>query len=267
MEQSKEPQGPQEPHRPRIGREELWVAAVWVVLTVLGELAVWNADIFPRRYTDTAHVIDRAFLILTRLAVPVFAFVIAVMVVSLLRFRARGEPDGDGPAFRGTRRTYATWLGVTGSLAVLLIVFPGITGLIELHGGEREDHDELVIEVESFRWAWTVTYPEAGVTTGDELVLPVGRRVRFEVTSVDVLHSFWIPAFRVKIDAVPGLTTETTVVTEEVGSFEEDPTLRIQCAELCGLGHSQMAMPVRVLPQADFDAWLAEQAGEEGEPT
>jgi cytochrome c oxidase subunit 2 len=73
-----------------------------------------------------------------------------------------------------------------------------------------------------------------------------------------VLHSFWVPAFRVKIDAVPGRTTHVYVSIEREGSYETDSGLRVQCAELCGMDHGAMALPIRVLPRAEFDAWLAE---------
>ena len=247
---------------PKLGREEVLAAALWLVLTVVGEIAVWNADIFPPRYSDTADITDDAFLVLTRLGVPVFAFVVSVVLVGVLRFRSKGRPEADGAPFRGTRATYATWLAVTGGLAVLLIFYPGIHGILALDRAARHDPTagELVVRVEGVRWAWKITYPEAGVTTGEELVIPADRMVRFQVTSVDILHSFWIPGFRAKIDAVPGLVTETVVMAEETGSFDEDPALRIQCAELCGLAHSQMAMPVRVLAPEEFEAWLAQQA-------
>lgn len=255
--------------RPRIGREEITAALLWVALTVIGEVALWNVHLLPARYSDTAHISDDAFLVLTRLGIPVFAFVVAVLVVSLLRFRSRGEPAEDGEPIRGSARTVKTWLGVTGGLAVLVIFYPGIHGVVELQRASSASTGEeapLVVRVEAARWAFTVTYPDVGVETGEELVLPVDRPVRFEVTSVDILHSFWIPAFRAKIDAVPGLTTVTTVTPERTGSFEEDHMLRLQCAELCGLAHAQMVMPVRVVDQAAFDAWLLEQ-GAAGMPT
>ncbi|GBC86323.1 Cytochrome c oxidase subunit 2 [bacterium HR12] len=256
--------------RPRIGREELWAALLWVALTAAGEAVLWKAPLLPERYANTAHIVDDAFLVLTRLAVPVFAFVLTVLVVSLLRFRSRGEPAEDGEPIRGTPRTIATWLGITGGLAVLLIFYPGVYGILELQrahsAGVEGETEPLIVEIEAARWAWTVTYPDAGVTTGEELVLPVDRTIRFEITSVDVLHSFWIPAFRAKIDAVPGLTTVTTVRPERTGSYEDDPALRLQCAELCGLAHSTMMLPVRVVEGPAFDAWLLEQ-GAAGMPT
>ncbi len=257
-----DPDESKQPWRPRIRREEVLAGVLWVVLTVVGEILVWNADIFPRRYANTSHISDDAFLVLTRLAVPVFAFVVTMLVVSLLRFRSKGQPTEDGERFQGTPRTYKAWLGVTGGLALLLIIHPGLTGIFELqraHEDGMSDEEELLVEVEAARWAFTVTYPDAEVTTGEELVLPVDRMVHFEVTSVDILHSFWIPAFRTKIDAVPGLTTETFAMPEQTGSFEEDDALRVQCAELCGLAHGQMAMPIRVVEPAEFEQWLAEQ--------
>jgi cytochrome c oxidase subunit 2 len=255
------------PGGPRFGREEALAVGVWLALTVLGELLVWRADPFPERFSNTAEISDDAFLVLTRLAVPVFAFVLSILIVSLLRFRSRGRPDRDGDGFAGSPAVYKAWLAITGGLAVLLIVHPGLTGIAEL-GNLRHEHigEELEVQIEGARWAWTVTYPDAAVTTGDELVLPVDVPVHVEVTSVDILHSFWIPAFRTKIDAVPGLVTEAWLTPDRTGSFEDDPALRLQCAELCGLAHGRMAMPVRVVAPGEFEAWLAAQ-GAGGAPT
>jgi plastocyanin len=105
------------------------------------------------------------------------------------------------------------------------------------------------------------------VDNAREVVLPVDRTVRFDITSRDVLHSFWIPAFLLKIDAVPGLTTTISLKPTETGTFQEDPTLRLQCSQLCGLSHSRMRMPVRVVTQAEFDEWVKSQAGPVGGPT
>lgn len=252
---------PAEEPSPRapISRELILAATLWILLTVVGEVVVWIfiKGIMPERYAETATIIDDAFLYLTALAVPVFSFVVAAVVVSLWRFRSRGEMDDDGPAMYGERRVFGWWLGVTGTLAASLIVFPGLVGLVQL--GNQEDvpaEDLLIVEVQAARWAWTVDYPATGVSSGDELVLPVDQPIRFEISSVDILHSFWIPAFRVKIDAVPGKTTTATLTPERIGSFESDPMMRIQCAELCGLNHSTMSMPVRVVEQAEFEAFL-----------
>lgn len=253
--------------RPRatISHEIKLAAGLWVLLTLAGQAVVWIfiRGIMPERYAETATIVDDAFLYLTALAVPVFAFVISAVTVSLVRFRSKGEPEDDGPPMHGDRRVFGWWLGITGTLAASLIVFPGLVGLVQLGNQENvSTEDLLVVRVQAARWAWTIEYPAAGVTSGEELVLPVDQPVRFEISSVDIVHSFWIPAFRVKIDAVPGKTTTATLTPDRAGSFETDPMMRIQCAELCGLNHSTMALPVRVLEPAEFDAWLqGAQAG------
>ncbi|MFN0088907.1 MAG: cytochrome c oxidase subunit II [Acidimicrobiales bacterium] len=132
---------------------------------------------------------------------------------------------------------------------------PGFVGLRDLRGSSEAD---LVVQVQAQRWSWVFTYPD-GVRSTTELALPVDERVRFDVTATDIVHSFWIPAFRTKIDAVPGRTTQLYVTPERTGDADRDFNVRVQCAELCGLGHTVMAAPVRVLERAEFDAWLAAQ--------
>lgn len=97
-------------------RDGWLAAALWLGLTAVGEAAVWNARIFPGGYAREAEVSDSAFRLLMRLAVPVFAFVLAVLVVSVVRHRAKGKPAEDGPPVAGSRAVYALWLAVTGAL-------------------------------------------------------------------------------------------------------------------------------------------------------
>ncbi len=112
--------------------------------------------------------------------------------------------------------------------------------------------DELVVEVTGFQYGWNFTYPESGVSSS-ELYLPVGRQVLFKITSRDVIHSFWVPEFRIKQDAVPGRWTTLRVTPDKVGDY------RIRCAEICGYAHSAMYAPVVAVEPADFEAWLAGQ--------
>jgi cytochrome c oxidase subunit II len=86
-----------------------------------------------------------------------------------------------------------------------------------------------------------------------ELVLPVNRPIDFRIQTKDVIHSFWVPQFRLKSDAVPGLTTAIRLTPDKVGRYE------VVCAELCGLGHSTMRQFVRVLPAAEFNSWVSER--------
>jgi cytochrome c oxidase subunit 2 len=110
--------------------------------------------------------------------------------------------------------------------------------------------DEMVVEVTAAQWSWRFDYPEFGISSS-ELNLPIGRQVLFRFKSIDVIHSFWVPEFRLKQDVVPGITTSLRLKPTLPGQY----TLR--CAELCGLNHAYMLAPVTVMEPAEFDAWVA----------
>ncbi len=236
-------------------QDAIRVGLLWLGLVVVLE-AVWFAtEILPRQYAEEAKIIDDAFNLLTILGIPVFSFVVAMLIYSAFRFRSRNDASEDGPPIKTSKPVVVTWLVVTSALALAILINPGFVGLAELRANPEAD---LVLEVEGQRWQWVVTYPN-GAEVRDELVLPVDTRIRFDVTSVDVLHSFWVPGFRTKIDAVPGLVTSVYVTPTELGTFTDDVNLRLQCAELCGIGHARMVMPVRVVEKAEFESWMAEQ--------
>lgn len=247
----------QSPDLPR-KRDWYFVAAVWVTVTALGELLVLRNSFMPGRYSEEATVIDDAFRFLLVLAIPVFAMVVAILLAAVVRFRVRGEPGEDGPPLRATRGVYTAWFGITTALCIYLVINPGISGLAEVRGDNSAD---VVVTVTGRRWFWTVEYPDAQVTVTDEMVLPADARVRFDVTSGDVVHSFWVPAFRMKIDAVPGRMTRAFVTLDREGDPNMDRNLRLQCTELCGLNHTTMVMPVRVVPHAAFTRWLDAHRG------
>lgn len=238
-------------------RDQLIVAVVWLALTAIGEALVGQwPRLAPVVASAEGRVVDEGIALLLRLAVPVFAFVVAFLLVAAVRFRARG--DGPGGGVRESRAFSWAWLGVTGALAVLVVVNPGVTGLRAILGGPSPD---LVVRVHARQWSWLFTYPAEGVTVKDELVLPVGRRVRFEITAEDVVHAFWVPAFRLKIDAVPGRVTVLSLTPDREISTRDDPTVRVQCAELCGTGHATMRGAVRVVDPGAFDRWAAGRRG------
>ncbi len=246
-------------------RDIFVVGALWIALTVLGELLVWKWEAFPLGNAVEGKIIDDAFWFMTVLAIPIFTFVVAVLLYGIPRFRRAGVPTEDGPAYRTNNPLVAFWLIFTTLLCLLVIITPGITGLAELkaHADEKVD---VVVEVQGNRWYWEVSYPQYGVVKArDELVLPVGEHARFDITASDVLHSFWIPSFRIKIDAVPGMTTHTNATPQRVSDTDDDISLRLQCAELCGTGHALMHMDVRVVTREEFDAWVAKKVREQQE--
>ena len=239
-------------------RDVTLVAALWLVLTAIGELLAVFVDIYPTPMSDKAEEIEHAFRVLVYFAVPVFTLVIAVLVYTALTRRATGVPQEDGPPLLGRGSVPLAWFGITTVLALVVMIYPGLVGIPAILGNESHP-DELVLEVEGVQWTWFVSYPQHGVERVNELVLPVDRDVRFEITSLDVLHSFWVPGFLMKIDAVPGRTTIMTLKPTRTGSFETDPSLRVQCAELCGMAHARMRIPVQVVSDGEFEDWVRGQ--------
>lgn len=255
----------EQPERPRSsGRNHLLTASViWVILTIAGLIAVgaWVPDSFPFLASEEGAVADGAIVFLSYLVIPVFTFVLVAVVYAMIRFRVRPDDTTDSASQLRTHRGYTvTWLGATTALAVLVTIHPGVTGLLEIWE-TRDEPDPLVVEVTAQQWEWSFTYPDQGIENQPELVLPVDQPVRFMITSEDVIHSFWIPAFRLKHDAVPGSTIELSLTPDRVGSTGTSEMMRVQCAELCGIGHADMAAPVRVVPAAEFEQWVTEVGG------
>lgn len=238
-------------------RRLLVVGLVWLITTVLAEIAVAAIQWHPFGASREARITDDAFDLLMVLATPVFTFVLVMGGYALVRDRDRGT-GADGAPIRTNRTFVGAWVVITTALSVLVIITPGFSGLDELRA---EPEPDLVIDVRAERWNWAYTYSESGFETQGTLMLPIDRRIMFRISSTDVIHSFWVPAFRIKQDAVPGQITTTMVTPEELGTFDNQDEMRVQCAELCGVGHARMFTGVTVLEQADFDAWLAGVGG------
>lgn len=228
------------------------VFLIWLVYTILGVLLVQYTTVLPAQFSHEAEVIDEAYELLEVLAIPVMALVLAIMTWGLIAWRSDGAERDDGPPQRSSTLVVSVWLVITSALAVGILINPGFKGLTDLRGEPTQDY---VIELQAEQFSWQVTYPndESAV---DELVVPLGKRVRYDVRSKDVLHSFWVPAFRTKIDAVPGLVTQVRITATETGTMDDDINLRIQCAELCGAGHATMMLPVRVVSDAEWNDYV-----------
>jgi cytochrome c oxidase subunit 2 len=236
------------------------VAVLWVAITALGEWWAATADLQEVQASREAVIVDAAFDLLMVLGIPVFAFVVAMLLTSAFFDRADASTREDGPPVRSNKRLIWPWVTISTALAVFVIFNPGLKGLAEL---AEEPESEMTIEVTAEQWEWTYNYLDEGVTLvdPDEMVVPVDTRLLLEITSIDVLHAFWVPAWRVKADAVPGLITEILVTPTLEGVFAEDDSFRVQCAELCGTGHARMRTIVRVVSAEAFDVWVSEQTG------
>lgn len=230
---------------------------VWLALTGLGEFLVLQANIYPLAGNEFAESVDGAFRLLMALAVPVFTLVLTLMGYSVLRFRQKGEPTEDGPPIHSHRLVTWTWIAATSGLTALVMIHPGYTGLLELR---KDRHQDMAVEVMAAQWSWNFTFPgQPQLEKVTDLKLPVNTRIRFDVTSRDVVHSLWLPFYRMKIDAVPGRINSIYVTTDELTSYEEDPNARVQCAELCGTGHPRMQVRVEIVERTEFEEWLTSQ--------
>jgi cytochrome c oxidase subunit 2 len=208
-------------------------------------------DWFPKVGSRQAEDIDTLFDVLLIASVPIFVLVQSIVLFSVWKFRMRpGEELKDGAPIHGNTRLEVVW---TAFPALLLV---GLCAYAYTVLGDIEDPkaDRMVVNVTGEQFAWHFQYPAAGggkPVSSDQLYLPANRQIEFKVRSKDVIHDFWVPEFRMKIDAVPGITTEIRVDTR--GERRNYPVV---CAELCGLGHATMRQTAHVIPQAEFDSWM-----------
>ena len=238
------------------------VGLIWLVLTFAGLIAA-QVVFQPSVFSDKGQTIDDTFKTLLVMSVPVFTFVIAALGYSVIAFRHRGQPDEDGPAITGRGPLPLAWFVVTSAMALGVMVYPGLTELPNVvHLDPKPD---VVVRIQGQQWQWSINYPQTGAKSNAEMVLPVNQKIGFEITSIDVIHSVWVPAFRMRIDAVPGLTTYMSFTTTQTGDYTGDSGLRLQCSQLCGLDHAKMELPVKVVSEADFQAWQTANGG--GQPT
>ncbi len=226
-------------------RHLLAAGAAWIVLSLVGMILVAGLQIIPVIASREAAIENSAFVLLTTASVPILMLVVVVLAYTALRFRTTDEMV-DGPPIHGHVRFQALWLAASLVLVLFLFVY-GSIGLIDIRGVQSADFE---VNVSAEQWKWHFEYPATGVKS-DELHIPVGRRVHLRITSIDVIHSFWVPAFGIKQDAVPGRPTNVYVTTTNTGTYPG------MCAELCGLGHTGMTTTAVVSDQATLDAWLS----------
>jgi cytochrome c oxidase subunit 2 len=193
--------------------------------------------------------IDFVFWFVTIISIAIFALVAAVILYSVVNFRARPDDDSDGPPIHGHTGVEILWTAVPAILVTAISVISGIV-LVE---NDRAAAGHLNVDVTARQFAWTFAYPKEGNVTSAQLRLPVGRSVELHLSALDVIHSFWVPEFGQKQDAVPGQDTKLVITPTKLGTYP------VICTELCGLGHALMRTTAIVMKPAAFAAWLKQQ--------
>jgi cytochrome c oxidase subunit 2 len=221
---------------------------IGVIASVIGVLICLQIDWFPTEGSTQSEKIDTLYDVLLIVSVPIFVLVMTIAIYSVFAFRAKPGDKGDGAHIHGNTKLEIVWV----TIPFLIVSALAIYGWIVLDDIEAKQPNEMVVNVTGQQFTWTFQYPSEKLDA-KELVLPVNRPVDFKIHTKDVLHSFWVPQFRLKSDAVPGLTTEIRVTPDRVGSYE------VVCAELCGIGHSTMRQYVRVVPAGEFQSWVSRQ--------
>jgi len=209
--------------------------------------------------TEQGEEFERLFTIFVVIAAVVVLGIWSAVIWCVIRYRR--TPDEDSLPNQGGDRPKLEIGLMLGPLVLVAVLF-ALSVIGERRINERSDDPDLVVEVVGYRWDWQFTYVESGVEvtpSADErpvLVLPVGRTIRFELETADVIHSFWVPEFGTKRDLIPRVDNRIDIDITEPGTWTG------RCAEYCGLDHADMDFEVRAVPADEFDAWLEEQASE-----
>ena len=239
------------------------LVAIALAASLLGIVLGILIDWFPFQASEQAEQIDTVYDVLLAASVPMFVLVMTVVGYCVWKFRMKpGEELLDGPPIHGNTRLEVIWTTIPALLMLALSTYAYIV-LRDIEAAPAAGQPELNVRVVGEQFTWTFYYPaesEGGEEIASaQLYVPQGQSVKFDVQSKDVIHDFWVPAFRMKIDAVPGITTFYRVTPTRLGSYP------VVCAELCGIGHSVMRQTATVLSPEDFDQWLADERAGGGE--
>lgn len=232
------------------GKHFVFAGMLVVALTALIYLGMLAIGLLPTSAAVQADTVDRLFYVHFFMIALLFSLIGGFLIYSIVVFRAKPGDQSAGAFFKGNSRLEVFWT-IIPLITVITFSFFGARNLAETR---RVDPEALVVKVTASQWAWQFDYPEYGIKAR-ELYLPVNEQVLLRLTSRDVIHSFWVPEFRVKQDALPGenLVKELRITPTKIGKYT------VLCAELCGGAHADMVAPVVVVSEADFQAWVTQQ--------
>jgi cytochrome c oxidase subunit 2 len=236
-----------------------------IVVAVVSSVFLLQFEWFGDPGADQAGPIDTLFDVMIVLSCFVFAIVMVMFVYAIWKFRVKPGDEGDGKPIHGNTKLEVAWTVIP----TVIVLFGAGYSWVVLDDIEATAADSMRLDVVAQQFEWTFEYPEKTVGTGEnatpvtthQLHVPVDRQLDIHLSALDVLHSFWVPEWRIKRDAVPARDpAEEGVDNTFVVTPDQEGTFALVCTELCGTGHSTMRATVVVESQEDFDQWLNEQA-------
>lgn len=217
--------------------------AIGAVISVLMVQIDWNGE----AASTAAGPIDTLLDWMVVLSSFVFAIVCVFLGYALYRWRVKPGDEGDGLPIHGNTKLEIIWT----LIPTVIVLFAAGYSWVVLDDIEEREADPLIVNVYSQQFAWTFGYPTEGNKWSEgEFHVPVGRQVVFKMNAQDVIHSFWVPEWRIKKDNVPGITTEAIITPDKPGTYQ------LVCTELCGAGHATMRATVVVESRQKFDRWV-----------
>lgn len=225
-----------------------WIGVILfiAVLTAVGVLLLNNDRLLTPSASLQALPIDQLFNYHWVLIAFLFALITGFVLYSVIFFRRKPGDETDAPHIEGNNALEVTWT----VLPLVAVIGFAVIGADSLAQVTRVDPQAIEIKVTGQQWSWRFEYPEYGIIS-DVLYLPKDRQALLRMQSADVLHSFWVPEFRVKQDLMPGSETELRITPNVEGTYQ------ILCAEICGNQHTTMVADVKVVSQTTFDQWVA----------
>src|SRR6188472_342612 len=221
--------------------------AATVVMTAAISAVMLSISWDGQQASTAAPKIDQLLDVMIVLSAFVFSLVMVMLFYALWKFKAKPGDESDGEPIHGNTRLEVAWTVIP----TIIVLFGAGYSWYVLNDIEEPAKNAMTVDVFSQQYAWSFGYPgKDNVWSEGELHVPLDRQVQFKMHAQDVIHSFWVPEWRIKKDNVPGITTTATVTPDKVGTYQ------LVCTELCGFGHSTMRAKVVVEPRAKFDEWV-----------
>lgn len=221
--------------------------AATVALTVAISAVMLPINWNGQEASTAAPKIDELLSVMIVISAFVFSLVMVMLFYALWKFKAKPGDESDGEPIHGNTRLEVAWT----LIPTIIVLFGGGYSWKVLNDIEETAKNPLRVSVFAQQFAWSFAYPGKDYVWNEgELHVPVDRQIQFKLHAQDVIHSFWVPEWRIKKDAVPGLITTATVTPDKVGTYQ------LICTELCGFGHATMRAKVVVEPPSKFREWV-----------